>query len=190
MNRGQRPPLLLLIGFAVFVVVIVVLVASSVTHRGMEAFEPTSMAGTPRIGEDTVDTLTIDARDPDQWQRIDLDTGRLLRADEQHGWDIAVRRFHLVPALAAANVGRGDFDQVARAPDSGYIPTSLGSDTTNAVTRRWYSYGMLSHLLEPKGYRYVIQTDAGRHVKLQVLSYYCPGLEAGCFTFRYAWLSE
>jgi hypothetical protein len=44
---------------------------------------------------------------------------------------------------------------------------------------------MFSHLLEPKGHVYLARTSDGHRVKLQVLSYYCPRLEAGCMTLRY-----
>ena len=35
-------------------------------------------------------------------------------------------------------------------------------------------------------FTYVIHTRDGRYVKLELLSYYCPGPEPGCLTFRYA----
>jgi hypothetical protein len=50
---------------------------------------------------------------------------------------------------------------------------------------RWYHYGMLSHLLESTGRLYPVQTSGGQDGTVEVLSYYCPGLEAGCLTLRY-----
>jgi len=34
----------------------------------------------------------------------------------------------------------------------------------------------------------VVRTSEGRFAKLQLISYYCPGLRAGCLTFRYGFL--
>ena len=41
-------------------------------------------------------------------------------------------------------------------------------------------------LLEAKAHVYALRTRQGRTWKVQVLSYYCPGLRAGCLTIRYA----
>ncbi|MEX2151810.1 MAG: hypothetical protein WD825_00630, partial [Gemmatimonadaceae bacterium] len=60
---------------------------------------------------------------------------------------------------------------------------------SNAAIGRWYRYSMLSHLLEPNGHLFAVRTGDGRDYKVQVLSYYCRGLDAGCLTVRYARLA-
>jgi hypothetical protein len=55
---------------------------------------------------------------------------------------------------------------------------------------RWYTYGALSHLLEPAGPGYRVRTDLGRTAVLAIVSYYCPGPAAGCFTLRYRLVPE
>jgi hypothetical protein len=45
----------------------------------------------------------------------------------------------------------------------------------------------VSHLLQSKRHTYVARTPEGRFAKLAILSYYCPGLSAGCFTLRYSY---
>ena len=92
----------------------------------------------------------------------------------------------MIASGAIADAGATAFDVLARPPESGYIANRLATDTTNDAIQRWYSYVMLSHLLVPKGHLYVVRTREGRFAKLELLSYYCPGLHAGCLTFRYA----
>lgn len=192
----RRTPILLVGGFGLFVVILGYLVASSLVRKEIPTFEPTPMglARVPRVG--ATDTLTIDARDPDTWQWVDIDRGRILALPDTAGWDVAVQRFRLAPARAAVDLGPGRgggaYGRVDEPPppDSGYVTTVQNGDPTNAATERWYTYGIVSHLLESKRHVYVIPTSEGRHAKLEVLSYYCPGLTAGCFTIRYALLDE
>lgn len=101
------------------------------------------------------DTLTVAARDQNLWRYVDLDRRLIAPPEDSTGWDLAIRRFHIRTARPPGDLGK------------------------------WYRYGMLSHLLEPDGQVYPVTTDLGRAVRLEVLSYYCPGLEAGCVTLRY-----
>jgi hypothetical protein len=165
-------------------------VATSLAPREAETFAPTDHATTrpPRLG--AVDTLTVDTRDTDHWEFVDLDQGRWLPAGRSEGWDIAVRRFHVIAAVAVADGGPTPFDSLASLPGDRYIRNTAGRDTVNAAIARWYSYSMMSHLLTPNGHVYLVRTTAGRVVKFEPLSYYCPGLDGGCFTFRYGLVAE
>ncbi|HEV8358326.1 MAG TPA: HmuY family protein [Gemmatimonadales bacterium] len=174
-------------GFGVFLGLLGYLLASSLTRHESAAFAPRE-AVTPRAGGRGPDTLTIDARDPERWRFVDLERGRTLAPPDTAGWDIAIRRFHVIASGAIADAGAVAFDSLARPPESGYMTNTTGSDSINPGIRRWYSYGMLSHLLVPKGHLYVVRTSEGRFAKLELISYYCPGLEAGCLTFRYRFL--
>ncbi len=55
---------------------------------------------------------------------------------------------------------------------------------------KWYTYNLLTHLLEPKSLPYVVHPTGGRAFELTILSYYCPGLTAGCLTLRFAPLTS
>jgi hypothetical protein len=134
------------------------------------------------------DTLTVDASESGRWRFVDLDRGRVLALPDTAGWDLAIRRFHVIVSRAIADAGAVPFDRLARPPESGYISNTLDSDTTNAAISRWYSYSMLSHLLVPRSRLYVVRTSEGRFAKLELLSYYCPGLQAGCLTFRFGFI--
>jgi hypothetical protein len=178
-----RAPLPLVAGFVLFVGAIAALVGASIARPAVPTFAPSTGRAAHRAGE--VDTVTLDARDESRWIFFDLAEGRTLVPPDTAGWDLAVRRFHVVAADAAANAGAVDFDALATAPDSGWTPTTMAGDTTNAALARWYRYGMLTHLLTPRGDVHVVRGRDGSHAKVQMLSYYCPGVEPGCVTFRW-----
>lgn len=178
-----RAPLPLVAGFGVFVVAIAGLVAASVARPSVATFAPSPPGAAHRPG--AADTVTLDASDGARWIFFDLAAGRALVPPDTAGWDLAVRRFHVIVADAAANLGAADFDSVAAAPDSGFVRTVAARDTTNAAIERWYRYGMLTHLLTPRGDVHVVRGRDGSHAKVEILSYYCPGVQPGCLTFRW-----
>jgi hypothetical protein len=182
--RGMRSPVWLLAGFGLFVVLLGYLVVSSLTRREVPTFEVREVLS--RRAAQGPDTLTVDASASGPWRFVDLDQGRVVFPPDTATWDLAIRRFHLIASDAIADAGPVPFDELAKPPADGYKGNSSGTDTTNAAIGRWYSYSMLSHLLVPKGQMYVVRTRGGRFAKLELLSYYCPGLQAGCVTFRYA----
>lgn len=188
-RRVTLPLAMLGAGALLFLAVIAYLVAASLTRRTTPTFAATTEARGV-LAPGLVDTVTVDASDPDRWRYLDLSRGAVLPAPEPGAWHVAVRRFHIVPAARAANLGNVPFERVTTAPDGGYVATIFGADTTNAAIARWYNYGMLTHLLETRRDVYVVQGRDGRALKLEILSYYCPGMKPGCLTMRYAWLEE
>lgn len=191
MTRGawrHSVPVPLIGGFALFLFAIGYLVVASLTRRNVPTFDPapSGVARDPRRPW-PVDTLTVEASDATSWRFVSLTRGEVLALPDTAGWDLAVRRYHVVAGEAIADLGLVAFDAVTRAPASGYVRTTIGSDTTNAAIRRWYKYSMVTHLLQPKRHAYVVRTRDGRYAKVEILSYYCTGLRAGCLTFRYAY---
>ena len=182
----SRASILLLGGLATFVLALGFLVVSSLVKRSAPVFDPTPIGVVRSSPPSGVDTLTVDARDERLWTFVDLGRGVVMPSSEASAWDLAIRRHDIGASGAIADAGEVQFEAVRRAPAGTYIATSGGRDTVNAAIRRWYLYGMVSHLLEPNGHVYVVRTRTGRHVKLEILSYYCRGMEAGCLTFRYA----
>jgi hypothetical protein len=182
-----KPTIVLGVILVLFLAVLGYLITSSLSRRAAPTFLPTPFQSRARGFErsGTTDTLTVDARDERRWSFVDLDAGLLLAPPDTGGWDLAVRRYNIIAAVGLADAGPAGFDTLASGTDSGYIANTAGRDTANPAIRRWYSYNLFSHLLEPKGHVYRARTSEGRQVKLEVLSYYCPRLEAGCMTFRY-----
>lgn len=170
-GAAQRLPLALLLTCAVFLAVLLYLLASSLSRRSAPTFAPSrtgEVLGDPGAGV----TVTVEARDESLWRYLDLDAATLLDRDST-GWDLAIRRFRIRAA--------GPVERLAVGPSAASGP----SQGAAADFGKWYRYGMLSHLLEPSGDRYEVRTDRGASATIEILSYYCEGLEAGCLTLRY-----
>ena len=187
-ERRSRPPLILVGGFALFIVITAYLVVSSVTTRSVPTFDPSPHAMASR---DTAprydDTITVDASDAMQWRYLDFDRGSVVTPPDTAGWDVAVRRYRVIASDAIADLGPRRFEDVREAPPQGFVSNVTAGDTVNAAMRKWYRYSMLTHLLEPAGHTYVVRTRDRRFASMQVLSYYCTGLRPGCLTLRYTY---
>lgn len=186
-----RLPIGVMFVFGLFLIVVAYLVTASLAQRSLPTFKPSPIA--PRaLGTDTVrsDTFTVDARDPAVWQFYDFDRRSVVISPDTAGWDLAFRRIHIIAGDGIAALGIPSFDSVEKAPADGYVANSLASDTVNLAISKWYDYSFVSHLLEPKERTYVVKTREGRFAKFVILSYYCTGLSAGCFTVRYAYPLE
>lgn len=187
-ERQSRPPLLLVGGFALFIVVTGYLVVSSVTKRSVPTFDPSPRTtASSDSGPRHDDTITVDATDSKQWQYVDFDRGGVVAPPDTTGWDLAVRRYLVIASDAIADLGARRFEDVRDAPDRGFVANVVAKDTINAAIRRWYRYSMLTHLLEPAGHAYVVRTRDGRFASVQVLGYYCTGLRPACLTLRYTY---
>jgi hypothetical protein len=187
-HRRSRAPALLLGGFAVFLAAIAYLVASSLAKPHVTSFAPTPLSHARPAGDGPrEDTVTVDASDSRAWRFFDFTRGNILVPPDTAGWDLAIRRYHVIAHDAIADLGKTTFGHVSRAPSHGYTANSVGRDTTNAAIAHWYRYSFLTHRLEPGGHVYVVRTRAGGYAKMEILSYYCTGTEPepGCVTFRY-----
>lgn len=199
----SRATVILTAGFVLFAAIMVYLIAASLRERSAAEYQPTEPGrahdaqahktaaqitgtpGTPRT-PGTIDTLTIDARGERAWRFVSLRDVAVLAASDTVGWDLAVRRHHIIASGAIADLGVVTFDATTKATDTGYVASAIGRDSSNAAAHHWYRYGMLSHLLEPNGHVFAVRTTSGHHFKFEVLSYYCRGLEGGCLTIRFA----
>jgi hypothetical protein len=161
------------------------LLAPTVIKPKVATFSPTPVGVARTVAEEVVDTITVDAGDEFRWMFVDLDRGAVMVPPDTAGWDLMLRRFHLIPSGAIA--------KVAMAPDTEYVVSRFAKDTSNAATDHWYSYSYFSHLLAPKPNLFVVRTREGRFARLELLSYYCPGITGptpGCVTFRYAFIRD
>lgn len=179
-------PLPLLVVAALFALAIAWLVVSSFAPRNVATFSP--VEETPPTGAFVTDTVTLDARDAARWTWFAFGRGRLELPDTA-GWDVAARRFKVITGAPVARLEQA-FDSVITVPAAGYVATTWARDTANAAVTRWYRYDFLSHLLKPAPATYVLAARAGGHAKLEFLSYYCPGPEPGCLTFRYVYRAD
>lgn len=172
-------------GFGLFVVAIALLLAPGFVHPPVPFYLPTPPGAELPPASVVTDTVTVDAGREGRWRYFTFARGAVTDPPDTAGWDLAFRRFHVVSSGDIANLGRVPFDQVLEAPDTGYVPTAFDRDTVNRATAHWYRYSYFSHLLSPVGDVYVVRTRSGRFVRMEILSYYCPGPTPGCLTFRY-----
>jgi hypothetical protein len=171
----------LVVVFVAFVVTIAYLVAASMTRRSAPAY-PVSPANRTRAAnwEQVGDTLTVDASDGERWTYVSLARGRVLTPPDTAGWDLAVQRYRIKAHNVVSDLGPRPFERAG-----GQVTPSV-MRPPNTPFDHWYHYNMLTHLLEPKRNLYLTMSGEGRVWKLAILSYYCPGLVAGCLTIRYA----
>jgi hypothetical protein len=188
-QHGASPaPVLLITGFAIFVVLIGYLLVSSLAPKDTAVYDPSPIDPSAAVVEGLVsDTVTIDAFDPTTWVFFDFDRNSIVVPPDTGGWDLAIRRFTVIVSGAVADMGSISFDGLDRMPSAGFVETTFGSDTVNTAIDRWYTYSMWSHLLEPNDHVYVVRTRETHFAKLEFLSYYCPGMVGGCVTFRYVY---
>lgn len=111
-------------------------------------------------------------------------------------WDIGFRNTTIIlnsgvngPGNVEGQVLQNILSEIAKAPESGY--SQDGEDGN--VFSGWYNYNMESHVINPKaGYIFIIHTQDGKYVKMEVSSYYQgapaePTSEdvASYYTFKY-----
>ena len=191
MSTGSpRPPILVLAMGGAFVLLVASLLIGSLTRPEFPPFALTPPRPTP-VGDSLVGpaTYTVDASATDRWRTFDF--GRNAAVDSGP-WDIAFRRFHLItgPGGGILDLGTVPFDSVRELPATGYLPNTVGSDTTNPGVGKWYAYSMLSHLLMTKHHVYGVHTPAEKYAKLELLAYYCRDAGTACITFRYAYQGD
>lgn len=166
-RHAASAPLPLLAGFGVFVAVLAYLVVVSLTRRDAPTFAPSPAERVrPAQWARTGDTLTLDATRADAWTYASLAEGRALAPADTAAWDVAVQRY--------------------RVRASGGVTDLAPAGAPRRELGRWYRYSFVTHLLESAGRTYVVRGANGRSWRVQVVSYYCPGVRAGCLTLRYA----
>ena len=186
-SGAARPPILVLVIGAAFLLLVTSLVIGSLTSPEYPAFA-LSASRPALVGDSLVGpgTYTLDASATDRWRRFDF--GRNAAVDSG-AWDLAFRRFHLIvaPGGGIVDLGPVPFDSVVELPAAGYADNTAGPDTTNPAVGKWYAYSMLSHLLTSKHHVYGVRTPRGKYAKLELLAYYCQDAGTACITFRYAY---
>lgn len=163
-------------------------------HRPSPATYPPTPPGAAVLDSGGVRTVTLDARSPDDWVRFDLSEARIAGPDGRD-WDLAVRRFHVIvngggalPGRAAAAATGDTALSAVRPPTDGSWRTTRADgdgELRHPLLEEWYDYDFFSHLLEARPRVWLIRDTEGEVFALRFLSYYCPGPEAGCVTFRY-----
>lgn len=186
-----------------FAVLIVALVAGSLSRPDVETFVPTRAelreVGTGSVGPRT---FTVDARSPDGWVHFDLSRGAVVdpAGPGSLDWDIAFRRHRMITNGGATNVrGRAGVIDLGPTPiesaveltDADWVVDERpGDESRNRALESWYDYSWISHILEPADRTFALRTADGRYGLLRFMGYYCPGGQAGCVTFTYRYRGD
>lgn len=170
-----RPPILVLVLAATFLLLVSSLLIGSLTEPEFPPYP---------LGPGTGGTYTLDASSGEGWRRFHFAHNAVV---DSGPWDIAFRRNHLItaPGAGAIDLGPVSFDSVTEVPGDGYAATSFGADTVNPAIGKWYAYSMFSHLLTSKHHVYAVRTADGGFATFEVLAYYCREIGAACYTIRY-----
>jgi len=193
-----RGRLVTVVAVAGVIALAIVFVALTLRHPNVAMFAPTPPA--PRdVGRALVGPVvyTVDATDPERWRRFSFRVGAVVD-DATPGWDLAFRRYQVIanggPGYQGgggiADLGVVPFDQVTSVPTTGYQGTESTPDPRNPAIASWYEYGFFSHVLSPKRHVWAVRTADGRYAKMELVSYYCPGAQPGCVTFRYVYQGD
>jgi hypothetical protein len=113
-------------------------------------------------------------------------------------WDIGFRGTDIIinggtsgPGSTAGQVVNNTFEDITQAPEANYI----ADNTSGHVFADWYVYNMQTHIVTSKpGYIFIIRTNDGKFVKMEIISYYKgapaqPDLTDASryYTFRYVY---
>lgn len=150
-------------------------------------------------------TYTLDASDTEKWAYFDFSRGSAVEDAEMSSlaWDLAFRRAKILTNSGATNKnGKGGamalasnaLDEISQVPENGgfeidYRPHNK-AENENPALARWYNYNYINHRLDPKPNVYIIRTADGRFAKIRILTYYCQGEKAGCYTIQYVYQGE
>ncbi|MBI5186437.1 MAG: HmuY family protein [Nitrospinae bacterium] len=147
-------------------------------------------------------TYTLDASDVEKWTYFDFSRGGVVEDAEMNSldWDLAFRRARILTNSGANNKsGKGGamameskaLDKIAQVPENknfeiDYRPYNK-AENENPALAKWYNYNYINHRLDPKPEVYIIKTADGRFAKIRILTYYCRGEKAGCYTIQYVY---
>jgi hypothetical protein len=186
-------------GATAVIVVVVTLVALSLRRPDVKTYTPTPAApadaGNVLVGPIV---YTVDATSPELWRYFSFRVGSVVDGPGPRDWDLGFRRFQIIAnggqgfqgEGAIRDLGAVPFDSVRAVPEDGYARSVSTPDPANPAIAHWYSYGFFSHVLTPKPHVWAVRTADGRYAKLEIVSYYCPGAQPGCVTFRYAYQGD
>jgi hypothetical protein len=195
---SARPPWWLIVLGGVLLIGLIGLVTSSL-RRPTPPTYPITRRPPIEAGDSLLSgRVTLDARSADRWSFFDFSRDAPVEEPDPLEWDVAVRRTSWIvnggegfPGRGGAQASDTGYDDLRIALGGAYAGTIVsGGDSAAAAFDGWYRYDFLSHLLWPRPISFVIRTADGRYAKLEIESYYCPGPEPGCVSFRYAYQGD
>ncbi|HEY0253078.1 MAG TPA: HmuY family protein [Kofleriaceae bacterium] len=134
-------------------------------------------------------TTIVDSTSETEWTNFDFETKANL--DASGAWDLRAQRFH-ISTNNAGNAKVAPLAQTFAATTTAPTDPAAYLQDTDAATYAfdegdsWYDYNVDTHVLTPKPLTYVVQTDGGSTVKLEIIKYYDAAGTSGFFTWHWA----
>ncbi len=162
----------------------------------VDAAPPAGKVRTTR-GADGTYTTIVDSTSMTDWTYADFETG--MEAPTTAAWDLRFQRFHISTnggvsgsgGVEVAPITGTTFAAVTAAPSTGYLRDAADGngdgmpDYAFEQGDGWYDYDPATHVLAPKPTVWVLKTDGGSTLKLEILKYYDLAGTAGWFTFHW-----
>jgi len=191
-SGAARPPILVLVLGAAFLLLMASLLIGSLTKPEFPSYAVT-LPEPVAVGDSLVGpvTYTLDASSADRWRYFDFSRNATVESPGPGEWDLAFRRFHVRAAEPGGIVDLGavPFDSVQELPSTSYV-SGVDADSSSPAVGKWYDYSWVTHLLTSKRHVYAMRTRDGRYAKLQILAYYCQAVGAACPTVHYAYQGD
>lgn len=157
---------------------------------------PAGKVQTTRAADGTYTTI-VDSTSMTAWTYVDLETG--AEAAISDPWDLRFQRFHILSnggvtgsgGVMIAPVTGTTLAQLTAPPASGYVADAAdgnGDGVADSAFEQgdgWYSYDPASHVLTPQPVVWIIKTDGGATLALEIVSYYDAVGTAGWFKLHW-----
>lgn len=150
-------------------------------------------------GADGSYTTIIDSTSATDWIYGDFETG--METDTSGPWDLRFQRFHIstnggisgTGGVEVARVTGVAFTEVTSPPASGWTTDAVDGDDANMDPDYafeqgdgWYDYNPMTHVLTPRPLVWVVKTNGGSMIKLEITKYYDDAGTAGWFTVHWS----
>lgn len=158
---------------------------------------PAGKVTTTRNNADGTYTTVVDSTSMTDWTFADFETG--MEAATTAPWDLRFQRTHISTNGGASGTGGVSvaaltgttFAAVTSAPADGWISDAADGngdgmpDYAFEQGDGWYDYDQTTHVVTPKPIVWVVKTDGGSTLKLEVQKYYDGAGTSGWFTLHW-----
>jgi hypothetical protein len=148
-------------------------------------------------GSDGTYTTVVDATSMMDWAFADFETGGEVGSTGH--WDLRFQRFHVSTnggvtgggEVAVAPLADTTFAAVTAAPTTGFVSDAADGDGDMQPDYAfeqgdgWYDYNPDTHALSPRPVVWVVKTDGGAMLKLEIQKYYDAAGTSGWFTLHW-----
>lgn len=171
--------------------------ADKIGHAPPDAAAPVGKVATARNASDGTYTTLVDATSMTDWTYVDFETG--AEVAETDPWDLRFQRFHISTnggvsgsgGVSVAPVTSTAFAALAAAPATGFVSDAADTDGDGLPDYAfdqgdgWYDYDVATHILTPRSIVWVVKTDGGSTLKLELEKYYNDAGTSGWFTMHW-----